>query len=292
MKTLLLTLLVTLSLNASNGFISPKELHSHLDDKNLVLLDVSSKEDYAKAHIKGAHSTSYQLYRHNVATYSLMNSPKELETLMRSYGVNNNSKIVIYEQNKDKGLLKASYVALAFARVGFRNVEILNGGIGEWTYFEYPVTTVVPKKSSGNLNAKADDSILIDMAYVQKNLGKLPMVEARPADFYFGTIDSSGVKRNGHIKGGMSNHWRNSFEDDGTLYPKARLDETFYKGLELKQNEEVILYCTGGLEASMNWYVLDRVMGFTNLKVYDASLREWGNREDTPMARYKWEVFR
>jgi 3-mercaptopyruvate sulfurtransferase SseA len=33
------------------------------------------------------------------------------------------------------------------------------------------------------------------------------------------------------------------------------------------------------------------MLGYTNVRVYDASMHEWGNRPDTPMVQYKWEEF-
>ena len=60
---------------------------------------------------------------------------------------------------------------------------------------------------------------------------------------------------------------------------------------QVKKDDVVVSYCTSGMEASMNWYILYNYFGFKNVKLYDASMREWGNREDTPMERFKWEMF-
>ncbi|MDF1881957.1 sulfurtransferase [Sulfurimonas sp. MAG313] len=292
MKFLLLLLSTLSILMADNGFILVEDLNKQITQTNLVLLDVGSNEDYTKGHIQNAQSTNIGKWRHKVKEYMLMNSANKLQSLMQSYGINDDSKVIIYEHNKKKGLLKSSYIALAMARVGFTNVYILDGGISEWSYNEYKLTQGISKVSQGNFHITSNDSLLVDIDYVKEKIGKVPMVEARSEKFYFGTLNSKGVERLGHIKGAMSNAWKNSFEEDGLLSEKTKLDEIFYAGLELKQDKEVILYCTGGLEASMNWYVLNRVMHFKNLKVYDASLRQWGNLNDTPMVKYKWEVFR
>ncbi len=292
MKIFILLFTLSLSLLGDNGFITAKDLHENGKQKNLVILDVGSNEAYANGHIEHALSTQIEQWRHKVDTYVIMNSPAQIETLMQSYGINDDSKVILYEHNEKYGLLKASYIALAMARVGFTDVAILDGGFGEWSYHEYPTTRKAEAAKKGNFQAKPDDSILVDMDYVKAKIGQVPMVEARPAIFYFGTLTSKGVRRNGHIKGAMSNDWKNSFEEDGVLSSKTKLDEIFYQGLELDQDKEVVLYCTGGLEASMNWYILNRVMHFKDLKVYDASLRQWDNLDETPMVRYKWEVFK
>ena len=118
------------------------------------------------------------------------------------------------------------------------------------------------------------------------------MMEARPPKFYFGVVESPGVKRIGHISGGMSYFWNNSFEADGTVKSKKVLKELLIEGMQLNPSKEMLVYCTGGLEASMNWYILTQVLDFKDVKIYDASLKEWGNREDTSMVKYRWEVFK
>ncbi len=60
-------------------------------------------------------------------------------------------------------------------------------------------------------------------------------------------------------------------------------------GLGLNPKKELITYCTGGLETSMNFFVLHRLLGFEKIRLYDASMKEWANRDDTPMTKYRWE---
>jgi len=35
----------------------------------------------------------------------------------------------------------------------------------------------------------------------------------------------------------------------------------------------------------MNWYVLTKHLNFKNVKIYDASMKQWGNLDDTPMEK-------
>jgi len=117
------------------------------------------------------------------------------------------------------------------------------------------------------------------------------MVDARPADMYLGVTPTPTVKRNGHISGGMSYPWIYSVDNSFKLKDKALLDDVFKNGYKLDKNKEVLVYCTGGLETSFNYFVLSGVLGYKNVRLYDASMKEWGNREDTPMTQYKFENF-
>ena len=291
MKKLTLLLLVTcLSLFGAPAFINSDELKEHLNDKNLVLIDTTDVDTYKRGHIPGAVRADISQFRHWVDnTYLLMNSPKEIEQAARSLGINNDSWVVLYGHNKDKEYLKASYIALALIANGFDNVTILNGGYNDWLYeFEgekdaFSTTVVTPKK--GNFVAKPRKDILVDLEYVKAHIGKTPMIEARPYPYYTGEQKSKGVRRLGHIKGAHSSFWRDKFNVDDTLKSDKAIKKIFLDKNGLDPEKEVIAYCTGGLEASMNWYILTQKLGFKDVKLYDASMKQWGNRDDTPMEK-------
>jgi len=139
--------------------------------------------------------------------------------------------------------------------------------------------------TSGNFIAKFNPNILVDMEYVKAHLGKTPMIEARPLKYFNGSEQSKGVKRVGHITGAQSSFWLDKFNADETLKSDKELEKIFYTDHKLDKNKEVIAYCTGGLEASMNWYILNNYLKFKDVKIYDASMKQWGNLDDTPMQK-------
>ena len=54
MKYILLLIYLTFNAFAYDAFISPKKLHTSLNNNNLIILDVSSYSSYKKSHITGA----------------------------------------------------------------------------------------------------------------------------------------------------------------------------------------------------------------------------------------------
>jgi len=290
MKLLLTLLLSSLYLFAQDGFISSEDLRAKLDNKNLVLIDTTDIKTFKKNHIPNAVQTDISAFRYWVdKTYLLMRSSAEIQDVARKLGINQDSEVVIYGHNKDKELLKSSYIALALVVNGFSNVTILNGGYGDWEYeyedekaaFSKTVTT--PKM--GKFKAKFNPNIVIDLEYVKAHIGKTPMIEARPKVYFTGEKKSNGVKRLGHITGATSSYWRDKFNVDDTLISDKKLNKIFLDQQKLNADKEVIAYCTGGLEASMNWYVLTQHLNFKDVKIYDASMKQWGNLDDTPMER-------
>ncbi|MCW8953374.1 MAG: rhodanese-like domain-containing protein, partial [Sulfurimonas sp.] len=144
-------------------------------------------------------------------------------------------------------------------------------------------------KPEGNFNAKVNDAMLIDMQNVKKSIGKIKMVDSRPAKYYFGSQKQGSLKHAGHIAQAKSYSWQYSLNKDNTLKSKKVLSETIEKGMQLNKNDDLIIYCTGGLEAAMNYFVFHKVLGFNKAALYDSSMLEWANRDDTPMTKYRWE---
>ncbi len=288
MKLLLALLFSAFSLFANTAFISSKDLQEKLNDKNLVLIDTTNLKSFNKGHIPNAVQADISAFRHWVdKTYLLMNSSKEIEKVARRLGINENSQVVIYGHNKDKELLKSSYIALALIVNGFKNVSILNGGYGDWLYENEENANMVSTKTKqvkmGNFTAKYTPNVVVGIDYVRAHVNKVPMIEARPKAYFTGEKKSKGVKRLGHITGATSSYWRNKFNVDDTLKSDKKLNKIFIKEQKLNPNKEILAYCTGGLEASMNWYILTQYMHFKDVKIYDASMKQWGNLDDTPM---------
>jgi thiosulfate/3-mercaptopyruvate sulfurtransferase len=290
MKLLLTLLLTTLTLFANNAFIKAEDLYSKLNDKNLVIIDTTNQQNYEQGHITNARRADISAFRHWVdKTYLLMNSPQEIQTAARNLGINDDSYVVLYGHNNPKELLKASYIALSLIVNGFDNVSILDGGFSEWKNRlldkEDAISLQTPTYIKGNFTAKYNPSVLVDMQYVKEKVGKTAMIEARPKKFYNGSAQSPGVKRLGHISGAKSSFWLDKFNKDEMLQDDKKLKKIFFEENNLDTNKEVITYCTGGLEASMNWYILTQYLDFKDVKLYDASMKEWGNLQNTPMQK-------
>jgi len=282
MKLIALLLFLHSLLFSMPAFITPQELREAMTKEKIILLDTTDAQTFAQGHIPTAQRVSIKDFRHQEGAYQLMNSPQKIEKIAQSLGINNNSRVVLYGHNKPKELLKASYIAMALITNGLKEVSILDGGYPEWLFhYDGFISKESRKPKAGHFSAKYNPNTLVDLEYVKKHIGKVPMIEARPLRFYNAEAQSKGVRRLGHIKGATSSAWADKLDNDYCIKPKEEL-QSIYK---LDPKKEVITYCTGGLEASMNWYILSQHLHFKDVKLYDASMREWGNRDDTPMEK-------
>ena len=291
MKKVFLLLITALSLFANEALVNGEWISKHMNDKNLVILDVTNEEAYKEGHIPNSVNSALGKWRQSKGKSAYeIKATKELEKEIRKLGINNDSHVVVYAHNLDPiDLLTAPYVVWALEYLGLKNISLLDGGINSYVNAGGKLSTPSVRKPKGDFTAKVNHAMLIDMENVKKSIGKVPMVDSRPAVYYFGTDKQGILKHAGHITGAKSHSWKYSLNKDNSLKPKATLSETIEQGLQLNKNDEIIIYCTGGLEAAMNYFVFHNVLGFTKAKLYDSSMLEWANRDDTPMTKYRWE---
>lgn len=292
MKILAVLLSAAISLLAIEPLVSPAWLNKHRDNPDLRIIEVSDGDAYNSEHIPGAAHTEIGKWRFNNGTFLSVRPVTEIEKEISALGISTQTDVVLYAPiNHPKDLLKSSYIYWALHYHGVKNVALLDGGFQAWKNAGLPVNNTEVTLKPTAYKAVLDASKIADRTYVENRLGKLPMIDARPGDKYLGVTPTPTVKRNGHIPGAMSYAWNYSIDGKYMLKPKALLDAVFTEGYELDKSKEALVYCTGGLESSFNYFVLSGVLGYKNIRLYDASMKEWGNRQDTPMTQYRYEIF-
>jgi len=293
MKIFIAVVASAISLLAIEPIITPQWLNEHKNDPKLRIVEVSEGDLYGLEHIPSAAHTTIAKWRFDNGTFLSIRPVEEIEKEISRLGIDENSDVVLYAPiNEAKDLLKASYIYWALNYHGIKNVALLDGGLKVWKNNKLELTQAESSIKATAFKAKIDKEKIADITYVKNHLGKLPMIDARPSDMYLGVTPTPTVKRNGHIKGGMSYSWNYSVDKEYILKPKAMLESVFKEGYGLDKNKEVLVYCTGGLETSFNYFVLSGVLGYKNVRLYDASMKEWGNRDDTPMSQYRYEMFK
>jgi len=290
MRKFVLLATLAASLLAVEPLVTGEWLVKHASDKNLVIVDVSGTDAYEEGHIPGAMNSGIGQWRRSVGQHAEVRGTGALQTEMRRLGIENGSTVVVYSHHLDnKDLLRATYVLWALEYSGFKNSALLDGGIDAFVKAGGTLSQKHEADQEGDIAVKMNAAMIADLAEVEASLRKVPMVDSRPAVYYFGAERQEVLKRAGHISGAHSYFWRYNMTPDNRIKSKGQLTDMLEKGLGLSKNAPLIVYCTGGLEASMNFFVLHRVLGFEKAKLYDASMKEWANRGDTPMNVFRWE---
>ncbi len=287
MKTILSFILFAL-ISASSAaqqpiLVTARWLNEHKADPTLVVLQVSfMKYEYDQTHIAGAGFLWPEWLAPN-SPYGAYNAPdpKKATELLNSYGITNNSHVVIYYVRNE--VPAAARMFLTLEHLGFRGkVSLLNGGLDAWKKEGYPVTAEVAVVKKGNVKL-TPGNLLVDKEYVLKTLDseKGKVVDARMQRFYDG--EPTGNPRDGHITGAGNIPYTELIDASNMIKPEAELEKYFIP--IASKDKELVTYCFIGQTASVV-YVAGRILGY-DVKLYDGSLQEWSRLENLPMETTK-----
>jgi len=267
-------------------------LNEHLEDDNLVILHVDTEENYKSGHIPGA-----QFIKMNDFTITTKDSIRRelptishLDSLFRSYGISDKSKIVVYYG----GDLFASAFRLYFTfdYLGMADkVFILDGGLKNWNINKLQTSSEVVKVTltkAGDLTFKLNPSLIVDKNNVKEHIGSdnVKIIDARRDRFYSGETDGDGhYRRPGHIASAKNITWLNIVDENQNLKTEETLRKYFTdQGIE--NGSTVITYCHVGLRATV-LYTISKSLGYST-KMYDGSYNEWDRLNDSYGVEYTY----
>jgi thiosulfate/3-mercaptopyruvate sulfurtransferase len=275
-----------------NPFISSLELKNIINNQNIIILDVDNKAIYNAGHIKGSiHFDVNLLVKNLLNPYNLMKKDSAIETEIQELGICKNSAVVIYAHNTIKGTQNSAYLALVLITYGFENVSILDGGFMAWVFQKERLVSAESNttKNNGDFKAQKNENIIVNKDYILTNLKNIKVLDARETKCYFGTKKANKISTFGHISSAKSSCTNDKFLLDGLLRDKKELQSIYYQGLELKKDDDIVVYAKDVFQASMEWYLLYKVMNFKNVKIYEAGLIEYFEDDSNPVTRFKFE---
>ena len=108
----------------------------------------------------------------------------------------------------------------------------------------------------------------------------------RSDDEYVGK-DDRGNKRAGHIPDSIHLEWNKFLEnsEDPEAVRRFRSAEEVGELLDdyrIDKNQTIVTLCQSGIRASLVAFALE-LLGYPTAKVYDGSMAEWANLDDTPL---------
>ena len=96
---------------------------------------------------------------------------------------------------------------------------------------------------------------------------------------------SDGALRCGRIPGSIHIHWEEFVDGQFAVYKSKEEMLKLLADNDIQPDDELILYCRVGKRSSHNWFILTKLLGFTNVKNYDSGWLEWGNLMEVPIER-------
>ncbi len=289
---LLLLSLVLLFAPASHGrdldpIVATEWLAANLTNPRLVMIDIRKPELYREGHIPGAISAYYGMW---VSTEFDKHTeyPREddLFDAIGSLGIRSDSLVVIICQTYHCFYqVMAPRVLITLAHAGLENIGILDGGHEKWVREKRALSMepVKPQKTifKGNLNKE----LHVEKYYVAMRFGTATLVDVREPEFFRGEKKQEYVEKAGHITGAVNLPASEAYTKIGTFKTKEELEAIAAKVVGTDKSKEVITYCDAG-RCCPSWaFILKRVLGYQNVRLYDGSFEEWTKDQSLPVSR-------
>ena len=83
----------------------------------------------------------------------------------------------------------------------------------------------------------------------------------------------------------VSMPWKTATNDDATFKPADELAKIYLDQCGVKLGTDTIVYCRIGERSSHTWFVLTYLLGLDNVRNYDGSWTEWGNKVGAPIEK-------
>lgn len=264
----------------------PDWLMDHFEDPAVRIIDCAVLEAYRRAHIPGAVHLPVHYYIKEAGPPgadhgTFIMPPAEFEALMGRLGVSNDTLVVTYDDNNS---LVAARLWWVLNYYGHTNVRVLNGGWHRWLTEGRPITFHATRPQPATFIARPNPALIADAEYLKARIGDpaCQVLDARADDEWSGTNDR-GNRRVGRVPGAKHLEWLQFIEKGDTRrFLPAEEIERLLAEAGFSRDRATITYCQGGIRAAHAAFAM-ALVGYDNVRVYDGSMRDWANRDDTPL---------
>lgn len=257
-------------------------------EKNLSkirVLDIRSEENFKKGHIPGA--VHFPRERFLTTINDIPNMVVDAKTFgehLRKAGVAKETHVIVVDDNN---MLWGSRLHWTLDFYGVK-ASSLHGGFAAWVKDNRDVTTDISTYDATEITVTPNKALISDYAGLLDRVGgkdkNLIVLDTRSKGEHDGSVARS--KHGGHIPGSVHIEWSEHLVKDSNppvLRPVEELKELYLKK-GVTKDKEIASYCQTAIRATHTYLVL-KALGYENVKIYDGSWFEWGNKDDSPKTK-------
>ncbi|MBR0597177.1 sulfurtransferase [Sinanaerobacter chloroacetimidivorans] len=243
------------------------------NNDNLVIVDMQSPEEYAAEHVNGAVNIIKDDIVINVPVENMLTSKSKFERLMGEKGIDNDSTIIIYDNDK----MSAARLWWSLLVYGNENARVIDGGLEAIKRAGIELTGEVPEIQKTTYTAdEKNKAFLSDISDVMDQIN-----EPNPNVVLLDVRTDEEFSESGKVPSSVMYDYNNIFYSDNTFKDVQATRINFIDN-GMRPEKEIILYCRTSMRASAVFLSLYNA-GYRNIKIYDGAYLEWSSNPNNPI---------
>ncbi|GAC1474346.1 MAG: sulfurtransferase [Chloroflexota bacterium] len=259
--------------------VNTEWLGEHINDPNVVVVDVRPPPLYNRGHVPGAVNLPLFLLSNPTGGVA---QPDHVAARLGAAGIQLSSHVVAYD---DGASTTASELFWLLSYCRHPRASVLDGGATKWASegrlwnsHSSLVTPVLYEAAEPDFDVFAD----LDDVLAALDSSNAVILDTRGRAEFMGLQRTA--RRDGHIPGAVHIDWLDNLSTDQEyvcLVPDDRLRH-MYAAAGVTPDKKVYVHCQIGHRAAESFMVLKK-LGYPSVAVYVDGWQEWGNRADTPV---------
>ena len=255
--------------------------------KNVKIIDCSwhmpqtkrnGFEEYCKEHIPNA--IFFDLDKNSKLDTDLphmLTDPKSWEKIMGNMGIENNDRIVVYDNSDVISSCRCWYNLIYYGH-NPKLVHVLNGGLKKWKKENKTTDSKKVTTKTSEYSCKPNKELVKSKKQIDENIEKkeFNVVDARSRERFEGKVaEPRKGLRSGSIKNSFCLPFSELINKDYTFVSKDKIKEKF-DSLKFDFQKNIVFSCGSGVTASVLALAYSLINDKYMPTIYDGSWSEYG----------------